>query len=102
MEHRNWFVQCAHSFEDKSVVGYADGSMIVLSKAQVKDMSFEAFIGTLAHEIAHIETGAADCTRKHESAVRRILTSLVARMVQDDTREHLVESEKAFNQYTSS
>ena len=102
MEHRNWFVQCAHSFEDKSVVGYVNGSMIVLSKAQVKDMSFEAFIGTLAHEIAHIETGAADCTRKHESAVRRILTSLVARMVQDDTREHLVESEKAFNSYTSS
>lgn len=100
--HRAWNVKCTHSFKDKKVLAYADGSTIVLSKSAVKNMDFETFVGVMAHEIAHIETGAADCTRQHERRVRDILTNLVARMLMGNVREHLVTAGKVFIQYTSS
>lgn len=76
-----------------------NGIDITLSRKATKSMRFREFIGVLAHEISHIQTGAADCSRAHETGTREVLTSLVMAMVNEETRQIMTKAEKAFNQY---
>ena len=81
------------------VRAYADGTGIVLSRKAVKSMTFQDFIGVLAHEISHIETQSVDCTRAHEAGTREVLTKLVLRMCDEDVRVEMARAEKAFKSY---
>ena len=65
---RGWTTVCVYRFDDEKIIAQADNKreVVILARQKVKGRTFKQFIGDIAHEWSHLETGAADCTRAHE------------------------------------
>jgi len=84
--------------EMKAVAISAKGT-IILHKGKVKQTTFQDFLGTLVHELAHIKYGCGDCTRAFEAALEKIFTELVVKVCRPEVAELMRKAEKKFNQY---
>jgi len=95
----NMSVECVIEFNDgaNALQGL---NHVILSRRAVKGMDTQTLLGVLAHEVAHYETGAEDCTRAHERGIRKLLTQVAENLVNGEAaRELYVKADKALRIY---
>lgn len=94
---------CVLRFEDKNTVACAVGktSTVIFARSHIKKSTFTQFVDTVAHEAAHLMTGAADCTRTHTSMVARLLSEMSNRLaLHEEARNTYLRAMKNFEEYT--
>mgnify|MGYP001408483709 FL=1 len=79
-------------------IGLWDGSRIIIQRTELR--SFESFLSTFLHELAHAKSGASDCTRQFEHELTNLLGKLSANIFQKnkelyDTSLYNIETSNA-------
>jgi len=92
--------KCVHKFEEPEVMALHQAGTIVFARYIVKELTFIQFVETVAHEVAHMETGAADCTRLHASGIENIMGRTLENAMTEDGRAAYERAKKAFEEYT--
>lgn len=98
--NREWKTVCVYRFDDDTIIAQADHTrkVVVLARQKVKGRTFKQFVGDVAHEWSHLETGAADCTRSHGQGVERVMADLMDAAVENPKLYR--KAKKIFGRYT--
>lgn len=93
----SWTCKAVYKFEDSKTIAVSGSGEITLSRSHIKGSSWETFLGTMAHEIAHIYTLSPDCTRRHAAGIEAVMASLISAAMEDS--KLLKEAKKEYDWY---